>query len=153
MPVATAEIPAAELARELEDFFAEHPQAAILEDGQVIFDMQSARYSLSSEQGRCLLHLWSEERNLVRTIRGPQVRKDSLRPWKRGVSVRHVPRCLSWSRIAIDARPLRARPRARSISAFWIACWCAVFSIGRPRAFAPPPTLRTALVRPTRATC
>jgi hypothetical protein len=70
MSLATPEIPAAELARELEDFFAEYPQAAIREDGRVIFDMQSARYSLSSEQGRCLLHLWSEERNLVRTIRG-----------------------------------------------------------------------------------
>jgi hypothetical protein len=57
MPVATAEIPAAELTREFEDFFAEHPQAAILEDGRVIFDMRSARYSLSSEQRRCLLHL------------------------------------------------------------------------------------------------
>jgi hypothetical protein len=55
MPVATAEIPAAELTREFEDFFAEHPQAAILEDGRVIFDMRSARYSLSSEQRRCLL--------------------------------------------------------------------------------------------------
>ena len=79
MPVAPAEIPAAELARELEEFFAEHPQAALLEDGRVLFDMQSARYSLSAEQGRCLLHLWSEERNLVRTILGLQARKDSLR--------------------------------------------------------------------------
>ena len=79
MPVATTEIPAAELARELEDFFAEYPQAAILEDGRVIFDMRSARYSLSAEQGRCLLHLWSEEYNLVRTVRGLQTRKDSLR--------------------------------------------------------------------------
>jgi len=79
MPVAPAEIPAAELARELEEFFAEHPQAALLEDGRVLFDMQSARYSLSAEQGRCLLHLWSEERNLVRTILRLQARKDSLR--------------------------------------------------------------------------
>lgn len=79
MPVATAEIPAAKLARELEDFFAEYPQAAILEDGRVIFDMRSTRYSLSTDQGRCLLHLWSEERNLVRTICGLQVRKNSLR--------------------------------------------------------------------------
>src|SRR5580658_5223656 len=79
MPVAPAEIPAAELARELEEFFAEHPQAALLEDGRVLFDMQSARYSLSTEQGRCLLHLWSDERNLVRTVIGLKVRKDSLR--------------------------------------------------------------------------
>jgi hypothetical protein len=79
MPTAATEIPAAELARELEDFFAEHPQAAVLEDGRVIFDMPSARFSLSAEQGRCLLHLWSEERNIVRTVVGLQARKDSLR--------------------------------------------------------------------------
>ncbi|HEX3470936.1 MAG TPA: hypothetical protein VHT28_07090 [Silvibacterium sp.] len=79
MPVATPEIHAAELARDLEDFFAEYPQAAVLEDGRVIFDMRSAHYSLSAEQGRCLLHLWSEERNLVRSVRGLQARKDALR--------------------------------------------------------------------------
>jgi hypothetical protein len=79
MPLATTELPAAELARELEEFLAEHPKAAILEDGRVIFEMLSAQYSLSSEQDRCLLHLWSEERNVVRRITGLQRRKDSLR--------------------------------------------------------------------------
>jgi hypothetical protein len=79
MPPVATEIPAAELARELESFFAEHPQAAVLDEGRVIFDMRTARYSLAAEQGRCLLHLWSEERNIVRTICGLQSRKDSLR--------------------------------------------------------------------------
>jgi len=79
MPLATAEIPAADLARELEDFLAEHPAAAILEDGRLLFDMRSARYSLSTEQGRCLLHLWSEDRNVVRRVSGLEYRKDSLR--------------------------------------------------------------------------
>jgi hypothetical protein len=79
MPLAIPEVPAAELARELEDFFAEFPQAAVLEDGRVVFDMRSAHYSLSAEQGRCLLHLWSEERNIVRTVVGLRARKESLR--------------------------------------------------------------------------
>ena len=79
MPSATTELSAAEFARELEEFFAEHPAAAILEDGRVIFDMRSARYSLSTEQGRCLVHLWSEDRNVVRRISGIEHRKDSLR--------------------------------------------------------------------------
>jgi len=79
MPLVTPEIPAAEMARELESFFAEFPQAAVLEDGRVIFDMRLARYSLASEQGRCLLHLWSEERNIVRTVCGLQARRESLR--------------------------------------------------------------------------
>jgi len=79
MPPVATEIPAAALAHELESFFAEHPQATVLEDGRVIFDMRAARYSLAAEQGRCLLHLWSEERNIVRTICGVQARKDALR--------------------------------------------------------------------------
>ncbi len=79
MPSTTTDISAAELARELEDFFTEYPQAAVLEDGRVLFDMRSARYSLSVGQGRCLLHLWSEERNIVRTVSGLQARKDALR--------------------------------------------------------------------------
>ena len=79
MPFATADVPAAELARALEEFFTEYPRAAVYEDGRVLFDMNSANFSLSTQQGRCLLHLWSEERNLVRTVCGLKARKDSLR--------------------------------------------------------------------------
>jgi hypothetical protein len=79
MSLASSEISAAELARALEQFFAEYPQAAVLEDGRVLFDMAAAHFSISTQQGRCLLHLWSEERNVVRTICGLKARKDSLR--------------------------------------------------------------------------
>jgi hypothetical protein len=67
-----------ELARQLESFLAENPSAALMEDGTVLFEMASAKYALSSEHGRCLLHLWSEERNLVRTVVGLELRKDKL---------------------------------------------------------------------------
>jgi hypothetical protein len=77
--VAAPDIPVVERLRLLEDFFLEHPRAAVLEDGRVLFDMELARYSLTAEHGRCLLHLWSEERNIVRTVVGLRPRKDSLR--------------------------------------------------------------------------
>lgn len=67
------------LAQSLEAFFTLHPRAAILDAGRVLFDMPVARYSLSTEHGRCVLHLWSEERNLVRTVVGLEQRKDRLR--------------------------------------------------------------------------
>lgn len=70
---------AAEFAKALELFLAEHPGAALYEDGRVLFEMETARYSLSAEHGRCTLHLWSEERNLVRTIVGLESRKGMLR--------------------------------------------------------------------------
>ncbi|MGB0123396.1 MAG: hypothetical protein WBP63_08185, partial [Silvibacterium sp.] len=64
MPLATVEDSAAELACALQEFFAEYPRAAVFEDGRILFDMHAAHFSLSTQQGRCLLHLWSEEHNL-----------------------------------------------------------------------------------------
>jgi hypothetical protein len=79
MPPVTSEVSAAQLARALEDFLAEHPRAAVLEDGRVLFEMQRARYALSADHGRCVLQLWSEERNIVRTVTGTSARKNTLR--------------------------------------------------------------------------
>ena len=67
------------LAKSIEEYLAEHPAAAVLEDGRVLFDMRSARYAVSESHGRCLLQLWSEERNLVRTVADIQSRAQCLR--------------------------------------------------------------------------
>ena len=79
MPAIVTDLSAETLTRELESFLAEHPGAAVLEDGRVLFDMHEARYALSAEHGRCVLQLWSEERNIVRTVTGLDVRKGALR--------------------------------------------------------------------------
>jgi hypothetical protein len=79
MPAIVTDLSAETLARELESFLAEHPGAAVLEDGRVLFDMREARYALSAEHGRCVLQLWSDDRNIVRTVTGLDVRKDALR--------------------------------------------------------------------------
>jgi hypothetical protein len=71
-------LPAA-LAAMVEAYVAEHPAAAVLEDGRVLFDMRSARYSVAESHGRCVLQLWSEERNLVRSVVGVQHRAGCLR--------------------------------------------------------------------------
>lgn len=72
-------VSAAQLVRILDDYLAEHPAAAILEDGRVLFDLRTARYSVSEAHGRCLFELWSEERNLVRTVVEIRERAGSLR--------------------------------------------------------------------------
>jgi hypothetical protein len=69
----------ARLAQAIEAYLAEHPAAALLEDGRVLFDMRSARYAVSEQHGRCLLQLWSEERNLIRTVAGIEERAQCLR--------------------------------------------------------------------------
>ena len=63
----------------LEAFLAEHPRAVVLEDGKSIFDMRAAKYSLGTEHGRCTLHLWSEDRNLVRRVSGTNLRNGALK--------------------------------------------------------------------------
>jgi len=67
------------IAAALEAFLAEHPHAVLLEDGRVIFDLRAAKYSLTTEHNRCTLHLWSEERNLVRRISAAVERAGVLR--------------------------------------------------------------------------
>ena len=79
MDAADSQISPAELARSLENFFLEHPRAAVMEEGRVLFEMAVAHYAISAEHGRCVLHLWSEERNAVRTVVGLEARKLTLR--------------------------------------------------------------------------
>jgi hypothetical protein len=76
---ASEEITPEKLVGELEEYFATHPAAAILEEGRVIFDMRLARYSITESHGRCVLQLWSEERNIMRTVVGVEHRAQSLR--------------------------------------------------------------------------
>jgi hypothetical protein len=67
------------LAQSIEGYLADHPAAALLEDGRVAFDMRTAHYAVSESHGRCQLQLWSEERNLVRTVVEVQERAQCLR--------------------------------------------------------------------------
>jgi hypothetical protein len=70
---------AANLALQVVAFLTEHPGAVVLEDGRAIFDMRLARYSVEDGRGRCVLQLWSEERNIVRTVVEAKPRAGSLR--------------------------------------------------------------------------
>lgn len=76
-----------QLARQIENYLADHPAAALLEEGRVVFDMRTARYSVSESHGRCLLQFWSEERNLMRTVVEVQQRAHSLRLMTRRMGV------------------------------------------------------------------
>jgi hypothetical protein len=69
----------ARLAQSIESYLADHPAAALLEEGRVVFDLRTARYAVSESHGRCLLQFWSDERNLVRTVVDVQERAQCLR--------------------------------------------------------------------------
>jgi hypothetical protein len=67
------------LARVLQDFLSEAAGAVVLEHGAVTFDLEQAKYSISGEQNKCLLHLWSAERNTVRRVVDAEVKNGALR--------------------------------------------------------------------------
>ena len=66
------------LAKLLEQFLADAPQAVAIEDGELLFEFATAKYSVSGE-GKCVLHLWSEERNTVRRVLNAEVKGRTLR--------------------------------------------------------------------------
>jgi hypothetical protein len=63
-----------QIAQSIEEFIAAHERAVVAEEGRVLFDLRRAKYSLTSDEGRCLLQLWDEERNIVRRISAASTR-------------------------------------------------------------------------------
>jgi hypothetical protein len=67
------------LATSLNEFLDSACDAIVLEDGAATFDLRQARYSISGEYNKCLLHLWSPERNIVRRVLDLETKHDTLR--------------------------------------------------------------------------
>jgi 3-oxoacyl-[acyl-carrier-protein] synthase III len=67
------------LTRTVQEFLSEAAGAVVLEDGAVAFDLGRAKYSISGEYNKCLLHLWSAERNTVRRVLDAEVKNGTLR--------------------------------------------------------------------------
>src|SRR5208283_5008157 len=53
--------------------------AVVVEDGAVVFDLADAKYSISGEYNKCLVHLWSNERNVVRRVLNAEIKGATLR--------------------------------------------------------------------------
>ena len=66
------------LSHTIETYLAGSRNALVLEDGAALFDLTRSKYSLSGEYGKCLLHLWSEERNTVRRVLEAEEKKGML---------------------------------------------------------------------------
>ena len=66
------------MAKSLAEFLAESPTAVVVEGGEVIFDFATAKYACTVEHGKCLLHLWSDERNTVRRVLDSELKKDGV---------------------------------------------------------------------------
>ncbi|MGA8622577.1 MAG: hypothetical protein WB660_29145 [Candidatus Sulfotelmatobacter sp.] len=75
MPMVTPQA----LTRTVQDFLSEAAGAVVLENGALAFDLAQSKYSISGEYNRCLLHLWSAERNAVRRVLDAEVENGTLR--------------------------------------------------------------------------
>ena len=67
------------LASALEGFLSGSSGALVREEGAVLFDLAEAKYSVSGENNKCLIHFWSEERNLVRRVLDVESKGETLR--------------------------------------------------------------------------
>jgi hypothetical protein len=73
------EQPPETIAAAMEEFLSRYPNAAVLEEGRIAFDMRAAKYRLALEHGRCTLQIWSEDANLVRRVTAVEARGAVLR--------------------------------------------------------------------------
>jgi hypothetical protein len=67
------------LTRTVQDFLSEASGAVVLENGAVAFDLCQSKYSISGDYKKCLLHLWSAERNTVRRVLDAEVKNGTLK--------------------------------------------------------------------------
>ena len=67
------------LSQMLSEFLEGARVAVVVEDGAIVFDLAESKYSISGEYNKCLLHLWSSERNFVRRVLDAEVKASTLR--------------------------------------------------------------------------
>lgn len=70
---------ASQIAAQIENFLSETPQCAVIEDGELLFDLANAQYTVTPERDKCVLQIWSEERNIVRRVVGSEIKGETLR--------------------------------------------------------------------------
>ena len=78
MVSAPSSISASALGKVLDEYLAAETAVTILEDGVPLFDLSQSHYSVSDSNGKCLLHLWSDERNIVRRVLDLEPKNASL---------------------------------------------------------------------------
>src|SRR5271167_4183392 len=100
------------LSQMLSDFLDGARAAVVVEDGAIAFDLAEAKYSISGEYNKCLLHLWSGERNFVRRVLDAEVKATTLRLQVQRMG-QNRPTCLDFCRDR-DQRSPAARRAART---------------------------------------
>lgn len=77
--VNNAEMTPESLGKMVTDFLEGSRAAVVVEDGAIVFDLAESKYSISGEYNKCLVHLWSSERNIVRRVVDAEIKSATLR--------------------------------------------------------------------------
>src|ERR1700747_719816 len=78
MTLVKSEIGTATLLGMLSNYVESENSVQVMEDDVVLFRLVESRYSVSDSNGKCLLHLWSEERSVVRRVLDAELKHRSL---------------------------------------------------------------------------
>ena len=132
------------LSQVLSEFLNGARAAVVVEDGAIAFDLAESKYSISGEYNKCLLHLWSSERNFVRRVLDAEVKATTLRlqVQRMGQSRR---RGLTSAAIAISGRQRCVGWRAPPTSLACAARWREISPAGRWDGSPPAQILNTPL--------
>ena len=79
MSIAASRITAAQLSELIEDLAGTREKVQVAEEGVVLFKLSESHYSVSDSSGKALLHLWSDERNVVRRVLDAELKNNVLR--------------------------------------------------------------------------
>jgi hypothetical protein len=110
------------LASTLEGFLSGSSNAVVIEDGAVVFNLDQGKYSVSGESNKCLLHLWSPERNVVRRLLDVETKGETLRVTVQRMgagtpdAARYLPRARPTDNIGEACRPPRLPTNSRACS-------------------------------------
>jgi hypothetical protein len=114
------------LTRTVQDFLSEAAGAVVLEDGAVAFDLSHSKYSISGEYDKCLLHLWSSERNTVRRVLDAEVNRGTLKLFVQRLGQSRPP-SLKFAASATAARRPPRKVRAPAANRSFAAPWSGTF--------------------------
>lgn len=67
------------MAQMIEEFVGASARGVVVEEGEILFDLAEAKYSVATEHDKCVVQFWSSERNCVRRVVDAEMKAQSLR--------------------------------------------------------------------------
>jgi hypothetical protein len=96
------------LSQMLSEFLEGTRAAVVVEAGAIAFDLAEAKYCISGEYHKCLLHLWRNERNFERRVLDARRKSDDSAVTGAADGAKPADGAWTFAAIVICGRPQRA---------------------------------------------